>query len=116
MSSVETLQEARSLIQGGLPESDVMWARSAALVTRQALEEALYEKLHSAHGVGKSAKFNTQLILLREISKDKNLAAEVAWTWSALSSATHIQGYALPPTLGELQRWLETVERFVASD
>jgi len=115
MSASEALQAARSLVAGGRLGTDVMWARSAALVTRQALEEALYEKLHSQYGVGRSAKFSTQLILLREVSDNPELAAEVAWTWSALSSATHIQGYALPPTHGELQRWLGTVERFVAT-
>jgi len=85
-------------------------ARAAAFVVRQALEEAVYEALHRQFGVGRETTFTAQMIALRQVIEPR-LAADVAWTWWALSAATHAQGYALPPTIGELERWGETVQR-----
>ena len=93
-----------------LPEGGGSRTRAAAFVVRQALEEAVYHALHSRFGVGRSTSFTAQMIALREVVDDE-LAATVAWTWSALSAATHAQGYALPPTVGELERWMETVQQ-----
>lgn len=88
-------------------------ARAAAFVVRQALEEAVYQALYREFGVGRETTFTAQMIALRQVI-EAPLAAEVAWTWSALSAATHAQGYALPPTIGELERWSETVHRLRA--
>lgn len=91
-------------------DADGSWGRSAAFLARQALEEAIYQRLHGEFGMGRETSFRAQLIALRQ-AIDPALAAEVAWAWTALSSATHAHGYALPPTIEELHRWVETVER-----
>ena len=95
------------------PEGGGSWGRAAAFVVRQALEEAVYQALHSRFGVERSTTFTAQMIALREVV-DNDLAATVAWTWSALSAATHAQGYSLPPTIGEMERWMECVGRLGA--
>ena len=90
------------------PDGGGFRTRAAAFVVRQALEEAVYQALHSRFGVGRSTTFTAQMIALREVVEPE-LAATVAWTWSALSAATHAQGYALPPTVGELERWMGVI-------
>ena len=37
----------------------------------------------------------------------------MAWTWSALSAASHHRGYELPPQLPDLLNWLDTTEAFL---
>ena len=115
MSAQDTLQQAKAVL--GMPDafdsSHEVWARSAALLTRQALEEALAERMGSKLNVHGDLPFTTQLILLRE-AVDAEQANGISYVWSALSSATHMHGYALPPTVEELRRWFEAVERFVA--
>lgn len=105
-------EQVQRIMSGG--EGSGFRARAGAFVVRQALEEAVYQALYRQFGVGRETTFTAQMIALRQVV-EAELAAEVAWTWSALSSATHVQGYALPPTVGELVRWGETVERLRAA-
>lgn len=57
--------------------------------------------------------FASQLIVLRSLVAP-DVAKEVAWTWSALSAATHAHSYELPATGDELRRWLDSVDRLAA--
>jgi len=86
------------------------WSRSAALLARHALEACVREAIEARHGKLIRPKFSSQLVVLRSVVSE-DVAREVAWTWSALSSATHAHSYELPATAGELRRWLDTVER-----
>lgn len=106
------------LAADGNPE---VWSRSAAFLLRQVLEQKLKDIIEKKYGKfivcqGESPPtFSSQLVVLRTLV-DKELAAEVAWAWSALSAATHAHSYELPATGSELQRWLETVERLVNNE
>jgi len=95
-----------------LQQSDSVdaWSRAAAFLARQALEACVREAIERRFGKLLQPSFSSQLIVLRAVV-DEEIAREIAWTWSALSSATHAHGYELPPTAGELERWLETVAR-----
>jgi hypothetical protein len=54
-----------------------------------------------------------QLICLPRYLSEGPLAASVANTWAALTQACHHHPYELPPTIGELRRWLEITQRFI---
>ncbi len=98
-----------------LPEAATagLWPRAAAILARQALEHTLHTFL-AAHAPGaQAAPFTTQLILLRALHPNPTLAARAAYTWSALSAATHHQGYELNPTAPTLRAWLQTVYELV---
>ena len=62
----------------------------------------------------RAASYRSQIIALTVLSPQPELARRVAFTWSALSAATHYHGYELPPAAADLHGWLRTVESFVA--
>lgn len=89
------------------------WARAVAFLARQALEEAL-EELWRVRGVDLSAvSTRAQLLCLRAYLDDDTLAAEVAYTWGALSRACHHHPYELTPTAEELSRWVTTTRALI---
>ena len=53
------------------------------------------------------------LICLPRYLNEGPLAANVAHAWAALTQACHHHPYELPPTIGELRRWLEVTERLL---
>jgi hypothetical protein len=105
----DQLRAARVLIEGRTVADGGAWARSAALLGRQALEAAALRALQSRYPVRAHAPFRARFLALRAVL-DERLAQEAHHTWAALSRATHHHSYALPPTAGELGRWLDTVE------
>ena len=106
------LAMARSLIADPRIATQGLWPRAAALVGRQALEQAIAHRFPELM----SASFRAQLICLPTFFDDPALAGDVALSWSSLGHATHFRGYDLPPTSDELQRWLERVERLLAHE
>lgn len=87
-----------------------VWPRTAALLARQALEEAL-DSLWAAEtttGPLRQATTRSQLICLPAYL-DPALAHQVAYTWAALSNACHYHPYELAPTSGELTAWISDV-------
>ncbi|MEA2826779.1 MAG: hypothetical protein QOG43_1218 [Actinomycetota bacterium] len=89
------------------------WARAVALLARQSLEEAL-DELWRVRGVDLSAiSARAQLLCLRAYLDDDKLAAEVGYTWGALSRACHHHPYELTPTTDELARWVATTRALV---
>ena len=112
MTPVELLAGARRLVNEPNALTVGLWARAAALLARQALEKSIRQSLYQEYKVTGRPTFRSQLICLRALV-DEELAEEAAWTWTALSSATHVQGYGMPPTAGELTRWIASVERVV---
>ena len=110
MTPNELLEEAGRVLAQPDPSLDGVWARAAALLTRQALEQAVRRRLIHEMKLQGEPSFRSQLLALRHVVDD-DLAAEVSWTWSALSRATHHHAYALPPTASELERWRQTVRK-----
>lgn len=114
-SATELLGWADAMLSVNRRAAAGWWARSVALLTRQALETALSE-LWKAKGVTavSTCSIRVQLLCLRIYLGDRILAGDLAHAWSALSNACHHHPYELPPTLSELQSWLQTVRTGVA--
>ena len=108
MTPARLLAEARRLVRDPERMRNGAWARSAALLTRQALERSLREVLIRRYKLAGDPSFTSQLLASRAFLPGE-LARRAAWTWTALSQATHHHGYELAPTSEELERWMETV-------
>ena len=89
--------------------------RSAAFLIRTSLESTLRVFLNRAAPGATAANFTVRLHCLLHLHEDHELAARVAWTWAALSRATHHHGYEIPPPRRDLDRWMATVAEFQAS-
>lgn len=107
------LAEVHRLIDSVPPRSEGVWARSAALLTRQALEAAVRAKLDSYSEGLDDASFRAQMLCLQGVINDSDVARDANYLWAALSSATHHSGYELAPTVADLREWLVGVERVV---
>jgi hypothetical protein len=108
------LAEVHRLIDTVPPRSEGVWARSAALLTRQALESAVRTRLSTyAEGID-DAPFRAQLLCLQGVIADSDVARRANYLWAALSSATHHSGYELAPSAADLREWLAGVEQVVA--
>jgi len=112
---IELLAMARQLLGRASPETAGLWPRSAALLGRQALELSLDGYWAARRMPLESCPTLQQLICLREYLDDADLAGRVHHAWNALSRACHHHPYDLPPSAGELQAWLETVERWLSA-
>lgn len=105
----DLLGHAKGLLSRATPETRGLWPRAAALLTRQALEQAL-DQYWQAKGLRVDECSTTaQLLCLTEYLNDADIALEAHHVWSALSRACHHHPYELAPTAGELEGWLGTV-------
>lgn len=115
LSITQLLGEARRLMDDPSPGTASAWPRAAALLTRQALEHAL-DVLWRAKAPGvEHLTMRAQLSCLCVYLAPPELAREVAWTWHALSQATHHHPYELDPTRDELASLIASTERLVAA-
>jgi hypothetical protein len=108
------LTEVHRLIDSVPARSEGVWARAAALLTRQALEAAVRAKLDAYSEGLDDAPFRAQLLCLQGVISDSDVARDANYLWAALSSATHHSGYELAPTVADLGAWVAGVERVVA--
>src|SRR6185503_7792901 len=102
----ELLAMARQLLERASPETAGLWPRAAALLGRQALEQAIDDFWHARKMPLESCPTRQQLICLREYLGDPDLAGRVHHAWQALSRASHHHPYELPPTAAELHGWI----------
>ena len=109
----DLLAMARQLLARASPETAGLWPRAAALLGRQALERSVDDYWTARQIPLASLPTLQQLICLREYHADAELAGRVHHAWNALSRACHHHPYDLPPSAGELQGWLETVEAWL---
>ena len=81
--------------------------RAAALVARQALEE-LVDVLWQQRGLGDmaDASMRTQLLCLRDVLEPE-LAGSVSWNWGTMSTVSHDRGYAMVPSVQQIEHCLE---------
>lgn len=110
--SPATLQLARELLSRADPSTAGLWPRAAALLIRQALEEAVDSYWTARQLPLESLSTHAQLVCLRLIAKDDDLPGRLHEAWGALSRACHHHPYELAPTSGELAAWIEVVEAF----
>jgi hypothetical protein len=106
----QLLAAARELITRPHAAIAGVWPRTAALLARQALEEALGSRWAAEAETRplRQATMRSQLICLPAYL-DPALAHQVAYTWAALSKACHYHPYELAPTSGELAAWISDV-------
>jgi hypothetical protein len=109
------LGSAHALVATPGAETAGLWPRAAALLARQALEAALADHWRRRAPGVERASMRAQLACLPDYLADRRLAADVSFTWSALSEACHHHAYEIGPTASELEGWLAAVERLVAA-
>jgi hypothetical protein len=107
-----TLQLARDLLSRADPSTAGLWPRAAALLIRQALEEAVDAYWTTRQVPLASVPTQTQLVCLRLMTSDGTLPARLHEAWGSLSRACHHHPYELAPTAGELAMWIRVVEEF----
>jgi hypothetical protein len=103
---------ARDLLSRADPSTAGLWPRAAALLTRQALEEAIDAYWTARQLPLDSLPTQTQLVCMRMMSPDHWLPARLHEAWGALSRACHHHPYELAPTAAELAAWIDVVEDF----
>lgn len=108
----EALQLARDLLKRADPETAGIWPRAAALLTRQALEEAVDQYWVERQMPLDSLPTSVQLVCMRMITSEAGLPARAHEVWGALSRACHHHPYELAPTVGELTAWMQVVDEF----
>ena len=116
MTPAETLAAARDVLARPQGSGVGGWPRAVALLTRQALEQALEEFWKASPGtaglVGCSRK--TQLACLPSYL-DPEVAHQVSYVWAALSAACHYHPYELAPTATQLNGWIDAVGQLLAA-
>jgi hypothetical protein len=107
------VKAARGLLRRRDPKTAGIWPRGAALLARQALEEAL-DALWRRRAPGlEQCSTRAQLLCLPDYLRRSDLAEQIAYAWSGLCRACHHHAYELPPTAAELESWIGTVEDLV---
>jgi hypothetical protein len=109
----DLLAVAEAVCGGKGGDYGTSWARAAAFLTRQALEDAI-DTIYTGPLLGiRACPTSTKLICLPYYLGEVNLARELHATWAQLSTACHAHPYELDPTVAELQRWIEVVRRLL---
>ena len=110
MTPQETLAMARELLTRSDAKAAGVWPRAAALLARQALEQAI-DEYWQRRDMGAFAQLPTapQLICLREYLDDSALAETMSHVWGALTEACHHHPYELAPSLEELDGWIASL-------
>jgi hypothetical protein len=98
------------------PVLDGRRAVTAAALARQAVETALdsWLAVRGADGRSRGGR-KDDFLCLGVLHPDPDLARQLHNVWGRLSDACHATSYELPPSSGELQRWMRVVHRFIAS-
>lgn len=102
------LAAARQTIAGTLPG----WPRTAALLARIALENAVAATLSTRHQRLDGASMRSQLLLLPTVT-DKRTSHHAQTAWAGLSRACHQHPYEMAPTLGEVNTLIDAVNEVV---
>ena len=108
MTPEELLAAARRLVERPDAGTAGVWPRAAALLARQALEQAM-AALWAAQpqAVGLSGCTMRSQLLCLTAYLDPDTAARADYLSAALSRACHYHSYELAPTATELTRWLK---------
>ena len=116
MKAEQLLAEAKRLVVGETSAEAGLRCRAAVLLSRQALEARVIEILATRAPHIEDAAFDAQLLSLLGVMQNAELAKRARYVWAALSSASHMQQYDLPPTSIELTDWIETVDLFLCQE
>jgi hypothetical protein len=103
----DLVSAARDLIRIDDPRTAGLWPRASALLARQSIESSM-DALWELRSPGmRVTTLRCQLLCLGDLLHNPALAGRVSLTWSGLSRACHLRVYELPPSLEELQSWLD---------
>jgi hypothetical protein len=108
----DLVHEARRLLDEAPSGTVSAWPRAAAVLARMQLEQAIrtfWEDRVPAMVYVRSMR--AQLSCLVGYVDDPRLVADIAFTWQALTQATHHHPYELDPTREELASLVSTTER-----
>jgi hypothetical protein len=114
LTPAELLAEARLLISRPDATMAGVWPRTAAFLTRQALEEAVNARwaASSATSPMLNATMWSRLACLPAYVSGRG-ARQAVFAYAALSGACHYHPYELAPTAAELTGWIDDVETLV---
>jgi hypothetical protein len=115
MTPAELLAAAQQLIARRDASTAGVWPRTAAFLTRQALEDAVDARWAADPVTAPmcNASMWSQLTCLPAYL-DKQTAHQVAFAYAALTGACHYHPYELAPTAAELTSWISDAEVLVA--
>lgn len=102
------LAAAHRLVDEAVEGTAGVWSRAAALLARQALEQAVTARLARRHAIAPDTAYGVQLHALLAVAP-ADTARRAAYAWATLSRATHHAAYELPPTQTALRGWLRLV-------
>jgi hypothetical protein len=105
----ELLVQADGLIASDTRGATATWPRAAAVLTRQALELSIGERLARVDAELRNTSMRSQLTCLRAIAKDTDAAANASYAWARLSAACHYHPCELAPSATELRSLMTTV-------
>ena len=91
------------------------WPRAAALLARQALEQALDDFWATRAPVMSTCDSRRAQLLCLSNYVDEDLAEQVTRAWNVLSRAVHHRRYDLGMTGPELGLWMDLVDRLDAT-
>jgi hypothetical protein len=116
MTPAGLLAAARAVLRDPSPVASGGWPRMVALLTRQALEQALSEFWAAEPGTAGLCRCTrrTQFACL-PFYLTPSRAREAEYVWAALSEACHYHAYELAPTAGELTSWLDAAAGLIES-
>jgi hypothetical protein len=114
MTPAALVAAARGVLDEPSAASSGGWPRMVAVLTRQALEQALAEFWVAAPGTAGllHCNYRTQFTCL-PFYLDAATAREADYLWATLSEACHYHAYELAPTASELTNWLDAVAGLV---
>ena len=106
------LKWANELTTTPLDATKGRWSRVAAMLGRQALEDAM-KRLWVATAPGvQDSSMRAQLLCLGAYADDE-LADRVSYAYAELTRACHHHPYELSPTAGEITGWLGDVAALI---
>ena len=113
MTPTQLLTAAEHLLDRPDAKTVGAWPRAAALLARQALEQALdaYWKLQGTRR-STSCPPAPSSSACRSTWLTSPSASRVSHAWGALSDACHHHPYEFAPSAGELRGWIKTVSAF----
>lgn len=115
MTPTELLAAARRLLDRPDARTAGIWPRAAALLARQALEQALDHYWRSKGLSLATLATKPQLICLSEYLGDSGVAGRASHAWSSLTRACHHHPYELQASHAELSDWLSAVAETLAA-
>lgn len=108
--SADPLLMAKVMTERPAAFDHAAWARSAILLARQAVEDAVSDIFAATVPAMTDRSFRSQFVALPFYVTDDDLGRRAHQLWSELSAACHPYAYDLAPSLPEVRDWIERAE------